>query len=501
MQLQELLKNISTLVKNQKADTSDSLKQNIEVVTLNSKAAKPAAIFVASRGVTDTSQDGHGFIAQAKSQNVSCVILDDKEYWVPSSSIPMVLVKNSRIAAAQLNEFLCDYPSRSMDICAVTGTNGKTTVSFLTASIMQSAGKKSAVLGTLGVGDLQNLKYFGMTTPEAEVLSPLLRDLYQEHYQHVTMEVSSHALSSHRVDGITFKAAAFTNLSVDHLDFHGDLHQYRRAKQRLFEELLPAQNFAIIPENDVLVLDLKKQNHPILTWGYGEHADIKALDIQQTMQGLAFVLEINGQKAQVTSELFGIYNLDNMLCAAGLSFACGISVDKIAHGLKNASMPAGRTERIVSDNASQKPTVFVDFAHTPDALKKVLSAMKQFTKGRLIVVFGCGGDRDTSKRAQMGFIATSLADKTFITSDNPRSENPEEIMKEILKGVSDDKKSSCQLIGDRQEAIKQAINTAQINDIVVLAGKGHEKTQEIGSLFYPFDDADIAKSVLENWFI
>jgi UDP-N-acetylmuramoyl-L-alanyl-D-glutamate--2,6-diaminopimelate ligase len=499
MQLQKLLKHISTLIRKQTGCTANSLKQNIECVTLNSKNAKHGDIFIASMGLTNISQNGHHFIEQAKSQNVSCILLDDENYFTESSLVPMVLLKNSRIAAAQLNEALYGYPSGSMDICGVTGTNGKTTVSFLTASIMQSVGKKSAVLGTLGAGNPQNLKYFGMTTPEAELLSPLLRDLRKEGYQHVTMEVSSHALSTHRVDGIIFRTAAFTNLSIDHLDFHVDLHQYRQAKQRLFEELLPAQNFAIVPENDPLAASLQKQKHPMLIWGYGENADIKAFDIQQTMQGLAFVLEINGQKSQVSSQLFGIYNLDNMLCAAGLSFACGISVENIAQGLTNASMPAGRTERIISNNFSQKPTVFVDFAHTPDALKKVLSAMRQFTKNRLIVVFGCGGDRDRSKRPQMGFISTSLADKTFITSDNPRSEDPEEIMKAILSGVSDDRKNTCQLIHDRQEAIKQAIISAHINDIIVIAGKGHEKTQEISDCFHPFDDAYVAKSVLENW--
>ncbi len=501
MQLQKLLKNIQLIVKEQKTLTADSLEQTIEGVTLDSKAVKPGVIFVASKGATDASQDGHRFIEQAQKQKASCIIIENENYLPASCNIPIVLVKNSRIAAAQLNEALCNYPSRMLDICAVTGTNGKTTVSFLTASIMQSAGRKSAVLGTLGAGSIQHLKFFGMTTPEAEVLSPLLRDLYEEHYQHVTMEVSSHALSTHRVDGITFMAAAFTNLSVDHLDFHGDLQQYRQAKHRLFEELLPSQNPAIVPENDPLAKQLQEQKHTMLTWGYSKDANIKALDIEQTMQGLVFVLDINGQKAKVTSQLFGSYNLDNMLCAAGLSFVSGINVDTIAHGLGNAQMPSGRTERIISDNASQKPTVFVDFAHTPDALKKVLHAIKQFTKGRLIVVFGCGGDRDKSKRPQMGFMASSIADKAFITSDNPRNEDPECIMKEILSGIDEDKKNLCPLIADREEAIKQAITSAQINDIVVIAGKGHEKTQQIGDLFYPFDDSIIAKSVLEHWHI
>jgi len=499
MQLKTLLKKVDGTVVNPHTLTPSTLSQKVTSITLDSRRVHQHSVFVASKGATSSSRDGHAFIKQAQERNALCILVEDKDKIPFSPLVPFILVKNARAQAAKLIEELNGNPSRHLDICAITGTNGKTTVSFLTAHIMKSMGKKSAVIGTLGFGEIERLKYFGMTTPEAEDLSSCLKDFMQEKYQHVTMEVSSHALALHRVDGILFKAAAFTNLSVDHLDFHGDLKQYKEAKNRLFKTLLPSTSPAILPENHELVDFLKNKNHLVITWGYFPTADIYASQIKETKNGIRFCLNLQGQQKIIQSNLFGAYNIDNMLCAAGLSFVSGADIQSIANGLSNAHAPPGRMQRVTLNKETALPLVFIDFAHTPDALKKVLNTLKAITHGKLIVVFGCGGNRDKSKRPEMGLIASKIADVVYITSDNPRHEEPLAIMNEILKGVYSTHQRKCHLIENRKEAIYQAIQSAHPHDVILIAGKGHESTQQIGDHYFPFQDNSIAESALENF--
>src|SRR3989338_7534952 len=306
-------------------------------ITLDSRQAAPGVIFVASQGATASSKDGHDFIEQAILNHCAGLIVEKQNFDVPTH-IPVWRTQNSRITAAQLAEQAAGYPSRDLNLCGVTGTNGKTTVTFLLASIAQAFGRKSGVIGTLGSGSLDNLDYSGFTTPEAEDLSSQLADFKKQGFQQIALEVSSHALATHRVDGLIFKAAAFTNLSQDHLDFHGTLKNYLEAKKRLFRELLPEDAIPILPK----IPPLKKGGSGgilYLYWGYSLKADIQAAEIKLTPEGTEFKLRIKNQSIQIKAHLFGRFNIDNMLFAAGLAYATGISLEAIQLGLEQAVIP------------------------------------------------------------------------------------------------------------------------------------------------------------------
>jgi UDP-N-acetylmuramoyl-L-alanyl-D-glutamate--2,6-diaminopimelate ligase len=453
-------------------------------ITLDSRKAGPGIIFVASKGATPDSKDGHDFIPQALTNGCTGLIIERQDIQIPTQ-IPVWLTNNSRMAAARLAEQAAGCPSKNLNLCGVTGTNGKTTVTFLLASIAAVHGRKAGVLGTLGCGPLDNLQYFGYTTPEAENLSAYLADLKTQGFEQVAMEVSSHALATHRVDGLTFKAAAFTNLSQDHLDFHGDLESYLKAKERLFTELLPKDGVAILPEISPLT-PLPPKKREVMRWGYTPNTDIQASDIKFSDHGIEFKLRIKNHTADVKSPLFGRFNIDNMLCAAGLAYATGIPIDAIAKGLENAVTPKGRLERVFPS----QPAVFIDFAHTPDALSKTLQTLREICTGNLICVFGCGGERDRGKRPKMTQIADQYADLVYVTLDNPRHEDPQQIIDDMAPSPN------MQIILDREQAIKTAILSAHVNDMILIAGKGHETTQQIGDEYRPFDDAKIAHEIL-----
>lgn len=498
MQLKTLLTEISGEVLNPETLTTKLLNTSIKNITLDSRNVLSNSIFVASKGADNNSKDGHDFIEQALTNQALAIIIEKKNKLNNISQTPLILVQNSRQTAAYLNEKLHKNPSHSLDVCAVTGTNGKTTVSFLTAAIMECAGKKSAVIGTLGAGKPNKLKYFGMTTPEAESLSILLKDLKKQKFTHITIEASSHGLATYRLDGIKLIAAGFTNLSADHLDFHKNMTGYKNAKNRLFNDLLPEGSPAILPEKNPLVKILRQKNHPVLTWGNNSTADVFPSNVVTTNSGIHFTLNIHKQNIKIESNILGNFNLDNMLCAAGLGFASGASIEQIASGLKNAQLPPGRMQSVFSKAAKNHAAIYVDFAHTPDALEKVLQTLKENTHGKLIVVFGCGGNRDRSKRPEMGKTANKFADLIFITSDNPRYEIPVNIMQEILQGIPQRDRDKCTLKVDRKQAIQAAINISSHEDIILIAGKGHESNQQIGKTSYPFDDAKVARLALEN---
>jgi UDP-N-acetylmuramoyl-L-alanyl-D-glutamate--2,6-diaminopimelate ligase len=388
---------------------------------------------------------------------------------------------NSRIAAAVLAEQAAGNPSSKLTLVGVTGTNGKTTVTHLLAGIAKAAGRKAAVVGTLGVGEPGDLKYFGYTTPEAENLSPMLADLVNEGFDYVAMEVSSHSLALYRVDGLKFVAAGFTNLSQDHLDFHGTMENYRAAKMRLFDELLPKDGVAVSSlreaEGDVPI-------HPrLLRCARNDEVNAKF-----SADGIEFDLTIDGQTAHIKSPLVGKFNLENMLCAALLAHGTGIPLEAIVEGLENPTMPKGRLERVGKFELS----VFVDFAHTPDALENVLETLREICTGRLIVVFGCGGDRDRAKRPLMTAAVKKYADVIIATQDNPRHEDPKQIFADMCLT------SDVLVVSNRRDAIGTAIKQAGAGDVVLIAGKGHETTQQIGDNFEPFDDAEIAREYLLN---
>ncbi len=457
-------------------------------VTLDSRKARPGVIFVAAKGATLESRDGHDFIEQAISQGCSGVILEILPPFekgglggILGEGCPIWQTDNSRVAAAVLAEQAAGNPSSKLTLVGVTGTNGKTTVTHLLAGIANAAGRKAGVVGTLGVGEPGALKYFGYTTPEAENLSPMLADLVNEGFDYVAMEVSSHSLALHRVDGLQFKAAGFTNLSQDHLDFHGTMENYRAAKMRLFDELLPKDAVAVSSlreaEGDVAI-------HPrLLRCARNDEVGAKF-----SAAGIEFDLTLEGQTAHIKSPLVGKFNLENMLCAAYLAHGTGISLKAIVQGLENPTMPKGRLERV----GKFELPVFIDFAHTPDALENVLGTLREICSGRLIVVFGCGGERDRAKRPLMTAAVKKFADVVIATQDNPRHEDLQQIFNDMQ--LTPD----MSIIFNRREAIKTAIEQARAGDMVLIAGKGHETTQQIGDSFEPFDDAEIAREYLLN---
>lgn len=422
--------------------------QQFNGITMDSRLVKPGYLFVAAKGATKNSADGHDFI-DAALKNGATAILCEKALQL---KVPTYLAENARKQAAQLFELFYKSPSRRLKVYGVTGTNGKSTVCHLAAQLVPN----SATIGTLGWGRIESLKPISHTTPESEELSRMLNEFANEGIKVVFMEVSSHALATHRVDGICFEGTLLTNLSQDHLDFHNDLSDYYNTKKKLFEK--PA-SIHFLPKNCpwLQVVDGK-----VTTW------ESTALELSSSL-------------------LLGSFNQDNLRCAAALAHHAGETLESIQKKIPKLTLPEGRLQLV----SSAVPRVVVDFAHTPDALASALKALRPTTQGKLWVVFGCGGNRDTSKRAQMGTAAEALADRVIITDDNPRHENPHDIHKAILKGSP-----HASVIADRRLAIIHAIEHAQENDTVLIAGKGHEKTQIRENSTLPFDDVKIAKEAL-----
>jgi UDP-N-acetylmuramoyl-L-alanyl-D-glutamate--2,6-diaminopimelate ligase len=495
MRLEQLLSNSDVKVWQHPASSRDLMSLDIDNVTLDSRKCKAKTLFVAAKGATSSSKDGNAFIDEALKRRASAVITDTPV----ESKAPILICDNARRLVAQCAEALAGFPSHKLQIFGVTGTNGKTSVTFFLASILKSAGFKSAVVGTLGIGDIDALNYTGFTTPEAETISSALLDLQKQRISHVAMEVSSHALALHRCDGILFAAAAFTNLSEDHLDFHVDMASYRKAKERLFFELLAPSAPCVIPLGDPLAEQLYARGRTVLTFGRSLQADIAIEGVQTSRGGTQVSLRLRDQVRTIDLPVFGDFNLDNVMAAAGLALAKGVSSDAIFRALHSIRLPPGRLEPIYAQERGDKPLVFVDFAHTPDALEKVLVTTRAFTKGKLRLVFGCGGDRDRLKRPMMGNAAARLADEVWVTNDNPRHEDERQIFDDILSGVEPFMHEKFKIIPDRVKAITEAIGYAQLDDTILIAGKGHETTQQIGDEYIPFSDESIAKLALEVW--
>jgi UDP-N-acetylmuramoyl-L-alanyl-D-glutamate--2,6-diaminopimelate ligase len=440
----------------------------ISAMTMDSRSAGPGALYCCVPG---RRFDGHDFASQAVG-NGAVALLSERRLDV---GVPEVVVASVRPALGPLAAALYGHPGRAMAVVGVTGTNGKTTTTHLLGEIFRAAGRKAAVLGTLGGP---------RTTPEAPVLQARLAELRDEGVEAVAMEVSSHALAEHRVDALAFAAATFTNLSQDHLDYHANMTAYYEAKARLFEP--ERSSMAIVNRDDEwgrrLIHDLEKVDAAVFTFSL---EDITGLRIgpdgsQWQWGGMELRLHLAGR-----------FNVANALAAASTARALGFSDPSITEGLAALRSVKGRFESI---DAGQPFTVLVDYAHTPDGLEKALLAARELTVGRVIVVFGCGGDRDRSKRPLMGLAASRLSDLAVLTSDNPRSEDPDRIIAEVASGATGS--GQVRIDADRARAISMALGAAEAGDVVVIAGKGHESGQEVGGQVYPFDDAEVARAVL-----
>lgn len=468
-------------------------------VTDDSRCVTPGCVFVAVKGVT---VDGHGFIQDAIAAGASAIIAERPV--AGTGGTPFVLVRDSHEALGLLAAASCQDPSRRLYVIGVTGTNGKTTVTYLAKAVLEAAGSKVGLLGTVAYVIGEERLPAAHTTPGAIELQQLLKRMVGRGMEAAVLEVSSHALALNRVAGCEFDVGIFTNLSQDHLDFHAGLEDYFTAKLKLFTTLhtrTAKQN----PKRAIVNLDdpygeRVKQACQVPVWTYGLRvgADIQATQISLSLEGSRFVATTPAGPITVKSRLVGEYNVSNMLAAIGVGLQAGVSRERIEEALEGIQNIPGRFERV---EAGQPFTVVVDYAHSEDALLRVLTTLHELKTGRILTVFGCGGDRDRDKRPKMGRVAARWSDVVFLTSDNPRSEDPMAILREVEPGVRDVMDVSPReyhLIPDRRQAIFRAIETARPDDLVVIAGKGHEQVQIVGAERIPFDDRAVARSALEQ---
>jgi UDP-N-acetylmuramoyl-L-alanyl-D-glutamate--2,6-diaminopimelate ligase len=469
-------------------------------VSCDSRHVTPGDAFFALAG---TATDGRRFVAEALGRGAVAVVADRD---VEANGAAIVRVGDARRALGEVAARLAGDPSGDLSVVGVTGTNGKTTTTHLLDGIWRAAGRRSGVIGTVGyrIGDESRAAPF--TTPDAPLLQRLLADMRAARVTHVAMEVSSHALEQQRVAGMSFAAAAFTNLTRDHLDFHGDLEAYFAAKARLFVELLPAGRtpdpVAVVnvdgAAGERLAAMVRTRLVRVSRRG---PADVRVLDATTTLAGTQARLALGGRRVVVTSPLVGAPQLETLALAAGVAWALGVAADVIAVGLAATSAPPGRVEQIAGPGF----TVVVDYAHTPDALARLLEALRPLTPGALVTVFGCGGDRDRGKRPMMGAAAALGSDRVILTSDNPRTEDPERILADIevgLRGAGLARAAAAGAPGylveaDRRRAIALALEAARPGDVVVIAGKGHEDYQIVGTVRHHLDDREEVRRLLE----
>jgi UDP-N-acetylmuramoyl-L-alanyl-D-glutamate--2,6-diaminopimelate ligase len=482
-----------------------SLGVKITRLVTDSRAVKPGDTFVAYPG---TNTDGRQFIGQAIAQGANAVIHEAQaSIWDTDWKVPHLAVHGLRRQAGDLADHVYGHPSDKLWLIGITGTNGKTSCCHWIAQSLTKLNKKTALIGTLGNGFTDALQATLNTTPDAIRLHGLLAEYLKEGAQAVAMEVSSHALEQGRVNGAKYDVALLTNLSRDHLDYHGDMHQYAAAKRRLFD--CRHLKFAILNLDDAFGAEmaggLKDSRVEVIGYGLSDEA-LKLAErlgvrmvygaLQMGGAGMRIQVHSSWGRAELNSPLIGRFNAENLIGTLAVLLASGVLLDDAVRALGEAHAVAGRMQTLGGDG---RPVVVVDYAHTPDALEKVLTTLREIVSmrnGKLICVFGCGGDRDRGKRPMMGKVAASLADAVFITSDNPRSEAPGEIISAIASGIAG---WNYRVIEDRAQAIRQAIQEAGEKDTVLLAGKGHEEYQEINGIKYPFSDLEVAARELAAW--
>jgi UDP-N-acetylmuramoyl-L-alanyl-D-glutamate--2,6-diaminopimelate ligase len=461
-------------------------------VAYDSRRVQPGNVFVALKGQR---ADGTVFARQALERGAVAVVAQDA---APGDmSAPWTVVHNARRSLALLSAEFFGNPSASLQVVGITGTNGKTTTAYLVASIFDAAGIRCGVVGTVGYRIGLEVRDATHTTPEAPDVQGLLREMVDRGCGACAMEVSSHALSLSRVDGTTFAAGVFTNLTRDHLDFHADMESYFQAKRRLFE-MLPRDAPSLINLDDPRGPSLVELAGRPVTYAVHRQADITPGALSFSLQGLTFDVRTPRGTLHIKSSLVGRPNVYNILAAVSTATALGLSFDAIERGISSLDGVPGRFQ--VVSGAKDDVTVVVDYAHTDDALRNLLETARPLTAGRLITVFGCGGDRDRTKRPLMGAVAGRLSDLLVITSDNPRSEDPAKIIEDIQRGITadtrrDDSQRMLTYI-DRHEAIARAVELARPGDVVLIAGKGHEKYQIVGGDVRPFDDVAVAREAL-----
>ena len=457
-------------------------------VVHDSRAAQAGSLFVAIRGEKD---DGNTYVDAARRKGAVAIVSEQPA----RAGLTWLQVPDARVALAVAAALHYGEPAAALTLAGVTGTNGKTTTAFLIDAMLRAAGRTVGLLGTVQYRIGSRIVEAVRTTPESSDLQALFRQMVDAGCSHAVLEVSSHSLALKRVHGCRFHVGVFTNLTRDHLDFHGDMDTYFAAKRRLFDEHLRPDGRAVINVDDDWGRRLVQGLPPeaVLTFGLKTPAAITALDLDLSLRGTRFRAQTPGGLIDIESPLLGRFNVHNMLGAIGAALAMDVPVDAIRAALAQFAGVPGRLERV---DAGQDFTVVVDYAHTDDALKNLLETVRALQPRRVITVFGCGGDRDRSKRPLMGAVASRLSDVVIVTSDNPRSEPPEAILAEIQRGMNGGRGAERHAVVDRREAIARAVEMAEPGDAVVIAGKGHEAYQIVRDKQLPFDDRQVARELL-----
>ena len=471
----------------------------IAALQLNSQRVAPGDMFIALPGMIT---DGRAYIAQALANGAAAVLFekigasrgplakDSVKHDAPLIGIENLQQKLGIIAARYFGD-----PSRHLKMIGITGTNGKTTTAYLVAQALELLGLRCGYAGTIGSGLVGDLRHSALTTMDAISIHQRLSEFLARRAGAVSMEVSSHGLQQGRANGIDFDIAVFTNLTQDHLDYHQSMARYGDAKRKLFE--FASLNAVVINSDDDFGRELlqlcNRPDRRLTCLSYGiKSGELQALELETDDQGIRFRLAFHGREQRIDSRLLGEVNVPNILAAIGCLLAMGYAMDAIAEVIARIAAPPGRME--VFSNRPTQPAVVVDYAHTPDALARALKSLKQLCRGNLVVVFGCGGERDQDKRAQMGRIAQENADRVIVTDDNPRTEPAAQIVEQIKQGLS----PPITVIHDRRQAVTEAIQSSNPDDLILLAGKGHEQTQTIGNAVNPFSDRAMVAELLEQ---
>ncbi|PGS09198.1 MULTISPECIES: UDP-N-acetylmuramoyl-L-alanyl-D-glutamate--2,6-diaminopimelate ligase [Bacillus] len=466
-------------------------KENPEITSIEADSRKVTngSLFVCMKGYT---VDSHDFAKQAAAQGAAAIVAERPI----DVDVPVVLVKNTYRSLAVLADYFYGQPTHKLHLIGITGTNGKTTTSHIMDEIMRAHGHKTGLIGTINMKIGDETFEVKNTTPDALTLQQTFRRMVEQNVNSAVMEVSSHALSLGRVHGCDYDVAVFTNLTQDHLDYHKTMEEYKHAKGFLFAQLGNSyhhnrEKYAVLNSDDPAAEEyMRSTAATVITYGIDTHSDIMAKDIVMTSGGTTFTLVTPSESVNITMKLIGKFNVYNVLAAIAATLVSGVTLQTIIHVVTNLTGVPGRFEVV---DGGQDYTVIVDYAHTPDSLENVLTTAKQFAKGNVYCIVGCGGDRDRTKRPIMAGVATEYATHAILTSDNPRSEDPQAILDDMLAGA---KGNNYEVIVDRKEAIFHGVSEAKAEDIIIIAGKGHETYQIIGKEVHHFDDREIAKEAI-----
>ena len=480
---------LSTLVHHlESMGTYNLCDVEITGITNDSRKVRPGYLYVAIKGYK---ADGHNFIKKSLECGAQAIVSEEKLSL--DTSIPQIVVRNTRKALSSLSCCFYNNPSQKINVVGVTGTNGKTTTTFLTKSIIEKAGYEAGLIGTINYQIGEKMITAQETTPESVELQRLIAEMVEAKIKFAVMEVSSHSAIQHRIENIDFKTAVFTNITTEHLDYHKTISNYMNAKLELFKNLRK-DSFAVLNADDEFSeYFADRTNAKILWYGIKNDADIKAEICRESTSDIMIKLKYSGKEIDMKMPFVGVHNVYNVLAAVASAISLGFELDVIKSGIETAPTVPGRLESVPCNRGFE---VVVDYAHTPHALETVLQALRNLVKGRILLVFGCGGDRDKEKRPLMGRIADEKSDIFWLTNDNPRSEDPLNIIDGIKVGIKPGRSFHTQI--NRHKAIADALSEAKDGDLVLVAGKGHEKYQIIKDTITPFDDREVIKAILSG---